>query len=454
MIEAKKLGRISLNILIAVIAIIVFYASSDMSAVFIKLSVISIISFVIILYTNPIQFSSPFVLFILVLYIYNCGQIWLNLFGVPIIPGNYTITRYSNDLLSQSLLFFILVTVSINIAYLCKVAPELKTGNENQYEEQYETKRDRNIYLLFFALLIICIIYDILQTRIARTSGYAAALYSRSNNELLYMCNCAFPLVVFWGIRSGLRRKKKFVIIVISAIRYAMTTILVGYRMQAISFVLCLIVLLPGVVKEEEKKKYNILLIIGIVAAAFLSVVAADLRRNTGSLSIWDSYNSLIQELGGTFIDLPIIIRDIDEIGCVYGLSYLCGALFIIPFIGRIIPGLSKYVSLSAILYTRITIYGNSSLAGSMLAEFFYNFKWASIIIAAPIIGIILAKICNSLNNISRSTPFKAAIQAYIFYMLLLLARGNIGEITIYIRCAVYFALINSFLSNKRKQIN
>jgi oligosaccharide repeat unit polymerase len=454
MIEAKKLGRISLNILIATIAILIFFTSSDMSAVFIRLSVISIISFAIILYTNPIQFSSPFVLFMLVLYIYNCGQIWLNLFGVPIIPGNYTITRYSSDLLSQSLLFFILATVSINITYLCKVVPELKNNNKSQYEEQRETKQDRNIYALFFVLLIICILYDIMQTRIARTSGYAAALYSRSNNELLYMCNCALPLVVFWGIRSGLKHKKKFIIIAISAIRYAMTTILVGYRMQAISFVLCLLVLIPGIVKQEEKRKYNILLIIGIIAAAFLSVVAADLRRNSGSLNIWDSYNSLIQELGGTFTDLPIIIRDIDEIGCVYGLSYLCGALYIVPFIGRIIPGLSKYVSLSAILYTRITIYGNSSLGGSMLAEFFYNFKWASIIIAAPVMGIILARICNSLNNTRRNTPFMTAIQAYVFYMILLFARGNIGEITIYIRCAVYFIILHSFLTNTRKQIS
>ena len=446
MIESKKMLRVIVNILLGAITLVSYLFINDSSESFIALSIISLITFIIVIRTNSSGFSSPFMLFMIIMFVYNCGQIWLNLFGVPIKSGNYTITRYSFDLLSQSLLFFILIIVSINLTFICKMPKEIENNNDTTVNE---TSNDNIIYTIFWLLLLICILYDIIQARIAYLFGYATALYSRSDNELLYMCNCSLPIIVFWGIRTNILRKKKIVMIVVSIFRYAMTTILIGYRMQAISFMLTLLVLLPGIVKEDERKKYNVLLILGVILAAILSIYAANRRRSEITVDVWDSYNSLIQELGGTFTDLPIIIRDIDDIGPVYGLSYLCGVLYIIPFIGRLIPSLSKYVNLSAILYTRITIYGNSSLGGSILAEFFYNFKWASVIIAGPFVGWLLAKICSTLKQ--SISPFKGAMCAYIFYILILLVRGNMGEITIYIRCAVYITIIYYALLGKKR---
>ena len=79
--------------------------------------------------------------------------------------------------------------------------------------------------------------------------------------------------------------------------------------MQAISFVLSLIVLLYGIVDKKNKRKVTLLMIIGIFLAALLSIVAADMRRGQTSTGLWESYNVLIQELGGTFTDYQLLLE-------------------------------------------------------------------------------------------------------------------------------------------------
>lgn len=431
-------NRIMISVVIVIIAIYIFFVGGlDYTNIFNQLSVVSIILFCTIIFLNPLGLSSPFSVFIIVLFIYNCGQVWLNLLGIPIIKGNYTIDRYSDELLAQSLLFFILMISSINIFYLFNIN-SLKIYSKNNYRKKVKIKK---ILFIFISVLSACIIYDYNQYKIASTFGYATALYARSNNELLYMFNCIFPFIIFYMIRLDMHMKYKVIIGIIGVARYIGTMIFIGYRMQAVSFILTMIVLLSGVVKKEERKKINLFFIIGIVSIGFISVVAANLRRGLDYIGVLDSFYLLLQELGGTFTDLPIIIRDIDEIGVVYGLTYICGFLYIIPFIGHIIPEMSKYVNLSSILYTRIKIYGESSLGGSMIAEFFYNFKWLAIIIMGYIIGKLLAKISKNLYENKSFNIYKTSILIYIFYILLLFIRGNIGEITIYIRCVVYLYL-------------
>ena len=437
-IKKSIFNRIAINMFIMIIVIYVYFIGGlDYTKIFDQLSTLSIILFCTIIFLNPLGLSSPFSVFTIVLFIYNCGQVWLNLFGVPIIKGNYTIDRYSDELLAQSLLFFILMMASINLFYLFNIG-SLKTYIKNNYRKKIKVKK---IMFIFIFIFIICIIYDYNQYKIARTFGYATALYARANNELLYMFNCIFPFVIFYIIRLKVHIRYKMIIGIIGVTRYIVTMIFIGYRMQAVSFILTMIVLLSGIVKKEYRKKISLFFIIGIISIGFISVVTANLRRGLSYVGILDSYYLLLQELGGTFTDLPIIIRDIDEIGVVYGLTYICGFLYIIPFIGHIIPGMSKYVNLSSILYTRIKIYGESSLGGSMIAEFFYNFKWLAIIIMGYIMGSLLARICNNLYRNKNFNEYETSIFIYIFYILLLFTRGNIGEITIYIRCVVYLYL-------------
>ena len=116
-IERSKFRRISINCLLELISIAIYFTVEDPRKTFLLLSAVSIISFIIILTTSSEPISSPYTIFIIVLYVYNCGQVWLNLFGVPIIPGNYTITRYSDDLLASSIFFFILIALSINVCF-------------------------------------------------------------------------------------------------------------------------------------------------------------------------------------------------------------------------------------------------------------------------------------------------------------------------------------------------
>lgn len=449
MIEKNKFLKMSINFVLGILVLAIYFIFRDPEKIFMVLSGFSIFTFILILMTSSEPVSSPYSLFMIVLFVYNCGQVWLNLFGVPIIAGNYTITRYSDSLLAASLLFFLLIVLSINICFILKTNTKLRLRMDTMVDGREErASTNNNIIIIYVIVLFVCLLYDFGQYRIAASSGYAAALYARSDNELLYMCNCSFPFFAFLALRLNISKRQKIFVFITSALRYAMTTVLIGYRMQAISFVLSLIVLLYGIVDKKNKRKVTLLMIIGIFLAALLSIVAADMRRGQTSTGLWESYNVLIQELGGTFTDLSIIIRDIDEIGAVYGLSYMCSVLYLIPFIGHIIPGMSKYVNLSSILYTRITIYGNSSLGGSMLAEFFYNFKWGAIFILAPIVGILFAKISNAIKD-EKSNPFRTAMLSYIFYIFLLYSRGNIGEVTIYIRCAVYIAVIHKFFSKK-----
>lgn len=447
MVNRNTFFKVLINLILAAVAMFVYFDGKNYYDIFITLSIISLLVFVAILITNPTGIASPYMLFIIVMFVYNCGQVWLNLFGVPIISGNYTITRYSDDLLSISLLFFILMVLSINIFFLSGIHDWKKSKGDFYKNEEAESKR--GYFVLFWISFFVCLVYDFLQYRIAASSGYVAALYARSENELLYMCNCVFPFVIFLGLRLNIPRKQKVVITILSAIRYAVTTVLIGYRMQAIAFVLSLLVLLPSIVLEKNKRKFNVLMIIGIVLAGALSIYAADLRRGNSYIGLLDSYNSLIQELGGTFTDLPIVFRDIDYIGTAYGLSYVCAVIYLIPMAGHFFPEMARYVNLSSILYQRITIYGGSSLGGSMLAEFFYNFNWLSLIIAGPAVGFFLAKICNSLNE-NKCNPYKTAMLTYVFYIMLLFVRGNIGEVTIYIRCAVYIAIIRALINRSR----
>lgn len=458
MIKGTKTFRITILLIIGMVVLMVNCLIDDYSERFIFLSALTVVTFITVLIVNPLPIASPFSLFIIVLFVYNCGQIWMNLFGIPILSGSYTIDRYSDELLSKSLLFFLLMTIVISVFYVLKLSKSVNCIAINEDKTIINGGKSTQLtpLYLFYFLLIICLVYDYLQYRIAAVSGYATALYARADNELLYMANCAFPFSVFWVMRSNIGLTPKNIAIVLSVLRYALTTLLIGYRMQAISFVLTVIVLTPRSKDSSKKKsKYFFLIVAGIILAGLLSIVSANIRRGNegiGAVGIWESYVSLLQELGGTFIDLPIIIRDIGEIGTAYGMTYLCAILYLIPFIGHIIPDMAKYVSLSSILYTRITIYSNSSLGGSMLAEFFYNFRWLAIIIAAPILGSGLAKICNYLKK-NIDNPFKSAMLGYIIYTLILFIRGNISEVAIYIRCAVYIYILHLLMQGRSLKI-
>lgn len=456
-ITTAKLKNLFILTLFIMIGMITMNMTTDVDTKYKLTLVLTFLSFVIVLITNPYHIVSPYTFIILFIYVYNCGQLWLDLFGIPIEDGSFVITRFSKDALIESAQFFLLMTIGIHA--FCVL---FTTAQKKQYDFEHnliivneETKIYlRLLYRVFFICLPFILVFDISQIATARLLGYSAALYSRSENMLLSTANSFFPFAILGIIICETNRRKRLVIAIMGAFRYVLTMIFVGYRMQAMAF-LCVLFVAWNIhgSNKELRKKAMLVVLLGIVLLLGSNIIWA-WRTDTaiGNVSIWDTLVKSIRELGATFIDLPILIGNIDSIGYGYGRTYFYGIVNLIPLLIRLFPDANQYLALSARLNDHFQIYSNASLGGSIYAELFMNFGWYSLLLT-PLCGYLLTRLNNRIKK--RATAYTKNIEMYVFFIIVLYIRGNMAEVTVFFRNILYMAVLyNVFVTrhmrNKR----
>ncbi|MDK7628607.1 O-antigen polysaccharide polymerase Wzy [Clostridium perfringens] len=450
LISKKKFLKITIIVLF--LGIVLFFWGSidsrDSSSAYYTMNLLSFASFIIFIITNPFQFISPYTFIFLFIYLYNCGQLWMNLFGFRIPFGSFVISRFSDNLLTECVFYFIMFSMLTHLFGLIFSKNKLKIKTDvfnwdkalNDYNNILFKK---TMYILLIVIIPLLVLLDINQVVLANNGGYTVALYSRSNNVFFEIANSMCPLLIFGIIICEENKNKRKVVALYGIFRYIIMMVLVGYRMQAMAF-LCGI-FISWTLRDNEKtlKKKAILVVILGIVLLIVTTIVSQLRNGyvNNNMSIEDLLLNAIKEIGGSFIDIPIVFESIGNIGFAYGKTYLYGLINIIPFIIRLFPNSTQYLTLSSTLNDNFVIYSSSSLGGNIYAEMYYNFGWYALLVT-PILGYLISMINKKVD--SNKMLISKTIDMYLFFIFALYIRGNMGEVTVFLRNIVYLLIIYS----------
>lgn len=441
---------LSIISIILFLGIVIFFWKSidnmDSNSAYYIMNTLSFVSFIIFLITNPFSFISSYTFIFLFVYLYNCGQLWMELFGFKIPFGSFVISRFPDDLLVECIFYFIMFSMLTHLFGLVFSKKQLRIKVDSFNWE--EAVKDFNVIVfkkVLYSLMIIIIplvaIFDVSQVALAQNSGYSVALYSRSNNTVLAIANSMCPLLIFGIVICEKKNNKRRIVAIYGIVRYIIMMVLVGYRMQTMAFLCGLFI--SWTLRDDEKilKKKAILAVgLGIVLLIVTTIVSQLRNGRVGhDMGMNDLLLSAIREIGSSFIYIPILFDNINNIGFAYGKTYLYGLINMIPFIVRLFPDSTQYLTLSSTLNDNFVIYSSSSLGGNIYAEMYYNFGWYAFLVT-PIIGyfitIINRKVYKNKMLISKT------IDMYLFFIFALYIRGNMGEITIFLRNIIYLFII------------
>ncbi|MDM8313012.1 oligosaccharide repeat unit polymerase [Clostridium cadaveris] len=453
----KKFLSCTINILFIILVISCWFFESSNSPynIYFTMNALSFMSFVIFLITNPYRILSSYTFIFLFIYLYNCGQLWMDLFGIEILSGSFVITRFSYTILAESVFYFVLFTAlfhffgiifSQSIPYKDNINFDLMESLNNDEIILFK----KLLYILLFISLPLLTVYDVGQVILARTSGYAAALYARSDSTILAIFSTMFALLIFGIVICEKNTKKRKIVALYGVARYVIMMVLVGYRMQAMAF-LCSLFIVWTLRDDEKKLKHKgvIVIILGVILLIVASLVSQYRSGGVNNFSsISDSLIKSVREIGGSFIDIPILMEKIDIIGFAYGRTYTYGLINMVPFLIRIFPNATTYLTLSATLNDNFIIYSSSSLGGNLYAELFYNFGWYALF-ATPLLAYIVFFLNKRIDE--KGTLIAKTMEMYLFFILALYIRGNMGEITVFLRNILYVLILYKLLKSRQR---
>ena len=147
---------------------------------------------------------------------------------------------------------------------------------------------------------------------------------------------------------------------------------------------------------ERKRKKNSVILIIVGVLLAGISSAVANIRLGTTDTGIMSLLFGAIEEMGFNFTSLCFVMDYIPSTSDFrLGLSYLVAIVLLIPKtfgLSAIYPKLQSYLG-ETWLWNSNNLYGREFLSFgvgfSVIAESYYNFAWAGILVMIPLALII-----------------------------------------------------------------
>lgn len=244
---------------------------------------LTIVSFVLFIISNNSGIFSATWFVILFLYIYNCGQVWLELFRIELDYSSFTITRYSYYNISKAICFFLMV---INIFEICAIYFN-KTVNgvaKNEYLNEFEAEQNNialrtTLKIMSFVCIITVLYNDIMSILLAQTAGYLETYRTGRDNSFIIMMIEMYPLLIVSWILIGKPLEKK-IFGMYAVIRSILMMFLVGNRGQYIAMLVVLFLIYNIEIKNNTNAKISLkkgvgILILGAGILSIASYVAA-----------------------------------------------------------------------------------------------------------------------------------------------------------------------------------
>lgn len=395
-----------------ILCVISFNLSGDTYLSLKNLGIICVIELIGFSYVNAkmngrfLNFST---IFIIVLFVFNFGQLMINTFFTHI----YSHVRFLLLLSPEDALYgFKWINLSFNVICLgiCFIGTLIDrvSRDDARYRNLDYTKIAKKIILFTFPVKIGI---DLLCVYISITSGGEAARLwlNESPNVLLYYGKIS--LVGFGLLIISLKEfPKKQMRVFVFAESYILIMMLSGIRSENVGYVVVLLL----VYLLSKKKKTSLLLslfycLVGVVVLAFI-ITVGEFRtisnKSFGSfIEIFDRalteknvILSLFDTCGDTgYTALCVITKWLPQYNPSYGASYGGGIFAILPNIPKVftLPGNITEATCFAL---KLQEYGTLSkdytnIGGSLIGELFFNFGLKGGVFFSSIVGVLIGVI-------------------------------------------------------------
>lgn len=429
-----------------------FGVSSSTEAGFNFLTIISFLLLTLFLLNRTEKIVSFTTFFVVFLYAYNCGQVWLRFFDYGFEKSSFLITEYSLSSINSALAYFLIIMSFFQLFLLVFEGNNTVAKNEESKGNSNNPTPDNALRMVTGIAYLLCLFVitynDIRQIVSAMLVGYGDSYKLGRNNPLIYMMLNLFPLLVCIGMLVFDGRKRKFITMHAIA-RSLIMMLLVGNRGAHIAL-MCVIFIAQSIAPPKKH------LLRTVIFGLFLIIVAgyvADMRNLTsGRIGIAEYLRSsniicsVLQELGGTMVDTVLLVKSVPQkLNWGYGVSYIGAFIQFIPKLSSFFPELCKYNSIGDLLNNGIFEKG-SGMGGSFIGELYLNFGWFAILVLP-----FFAKIVNAIEKNIRSnngSPLKKGISLYFAYAFFMYVRGNFSEFAVYARYLCYFLIVYAICKN------
>lgn len=469
-ITKKELFLIIVQVIdLFIFGCIFFYIHDDGYACTKWFNILSLSSFLnlcLLLYINVIRglkIISPYNLFVVFSFMYNCGQVWLIAMNIKLTRNSFTIDRYSNASIITTLLIFQIFIILLNLGSF-KIGRKRRKDRRSILER---TSNKKNLYLvgvIIFSVTAAILLYnDLCQIMMSLSLGkenYANVYKFGRDNPIIYTAIYMFPVGVFLSMLTAPTSKMEKFFAGYACVRSVLLMIIVGSRASYIPMLLCIIVYYFIKGNKANKKfrlKYIVIIAILLVGYSFISSsrnASSKFELNT-FFTYMINHNPIfdaMQELGSTQDDIILIYDNTPHIlQYANGKSYLGALISFVPGLDIFFPNFRQYTDIGSICNT--VFHKGESLGGSYFAEGYFNFS-LGVLLLAPIIGYFIRKLDDNFNLIIDSTNYFGSMATmYLFYTCQVFIRGQFNDIMYAIKILCIVWLICFVFGKVRKKL-
>lgn len=456
-ISLHKLVVCGIYIICLYIILITNLSDNGVSSKFNRVALISLISFFVFIYARIRYLISVVTFFVLFLYIYNCGQVWLLLFDYNFKYTSFLIINFNLNYTYNAIYYF---TVIILVFQLLIELFGKQSDDIQPYNISRDNTKDTTLIIISGLLYVICIIVlfinDATQSFVAISSGYSNAFMIGRDNPIIHFTIYLYPLLSIYTILIYRGWQRKFAISH-GLIRSLLMMLIVGNRGQYLALICILFIVIVFTSQKKRKKNTKNILYLGLLGFSMVSIAGyvANIRNVVDYklsfiqyLSRSNVFLEILQELGGSLVNMILLVKNIpDNFSWGYGISYIGAIVQYFPKMSNVFPELVKYNDLGAVLNTYFE--KSSGLGGSFIGELYFNFNWYALLVL-PFFVLTLHKIDEIIRRNS-SNVLQLGIAYYLAYASFMYTRYNFSEMAIYARYLSYFLLIYYLFNRKSK---
>lgn len=299
-----------------------------------------------------------------------------------------------------------------------------------QYEiGSFDKSLIRILFYLFFGLKIAIRIWLFY---VSKTQSYIALLHAMTTlpSYIIFFAD-AFSIVFL--LHSCKQNLVKYWVgfIVITEVLFMFS----GSRILGISYLIMLAVFVtPNNLRRHIKLKYVFLI---ITIAMLLPLISGNRYSSdfssTAFIGNGGFFESIIDEFGFTILNTCVPVEHHSSIEYLNGLSYYGGLVYIFPNIGNIFNVIEDKV-----FYTdQLLKFFSFTYGGGNVGEAFLNFGYWGCLVFIPV-GMVLAKIKNTMNNLSSINISLQLFWVMFIYQFILWTRSYCYQM---VRLPVWIAI-------------
>ncbi len=387
-------------------------------------------------------------LFMVFMYIFMCGRVWLNCFGLDGDIFWVLHTFFPHDVMARASMYCLCCIQAIFLGLLCT-----KQKMPLVYERNSEYTDSNRLFLTGILLLLIglpCQIYvDIHSIRATLSSGSYLSITGVTG----LIDDFAFLLIPGILCLMESRPKQRKVIFGAIGAYFLLVMSLTGNRRYYVTSIVAIGAYLLYVIRrdkpQKEKisiKRYVFIGILGVLFLSFLQVLREIRVNGLGSLSeflinhgsdifvVDDLLYEVLAEFGISFFSVTNIIANVPTmLPFQYGMTFVGMLPFLLP-VGFLLGDLFVLAEPSAGI-NAATVNG---LGSTLLGDLYANFGSAGILFSF-LFGIILSKIVNLSKR--EQGGIKLVMYYSLYRIMINLVRCTVFEVyrpSIWMYCIVY----------------